>query len=46
VSANHISQNFLSVENFLEWKWAFRKDKEKFRSARKIPPSEETDLKV
>jgi hypothetical protein len=23
VSANHISQNFLSVENFPEWKWAF-----------------------
>jgi hypothetical protein len=25
VSANHILQNFLSVENFLsEWKWVFR----------------------
>jgi hypothetical protein len=24
VSANHISQIFLSAENFLEWKWALR----------------------
>jgi hypothetical protein len=23
VSANQILQNFLSVENFPEWKWAF-----------------------
>jgi hypothetical protein len=23
VSANHILQNFLSAENFPEWKWAF-----------------------
>ena len=22
MSANHILQNFLSAENFLEWKWA------------------------
>jgi hypothetical protein len=24
VSANHILQNFLSAENFPEWKWAFQ----------------------
>jgi hypothetical protein len=24
VSANHILQNFLSAENFLEWKWTFK----------------------
>jgi hypothetical protein len=24
VSANHILQNFLSAENFPEWKWAFK----------------------
>jgi hypothetical protein len=24
VSANHILQNFLSAENFPEWKWTFR----------------------
>ena len=26
VSTNHISQNFLSAENFPEWKWALTRD--------------------
>ena len=31
MSANHISQNFLSAENFPEWKWAFRPNQEQLQ---------------
>jgi hypothetical protein len=37
VSANHILQNFLSAENFPEWKWAFKTVNEWGISGTRLP---------